>query len=243
MTPASLCLAIESATPVASVALLRGERVLAEEQGPSGQHHSENLLPMVDRALTASGLSLSDLDFFAISIGPGAFTSLRIGLATLKGLAFGRDQLVVPVSTLQALALTGMRAGRLESSLPVVPVLDARRGEVYAAAYDRDELARAEAVERLPSSVYSADDLMSALPDGGQLIGGGAEVVLSAGLSASAAHFSRETAGVTVPDAVSVGLLGQASMAVGQGVAVDSLVPRYVRRAEAEALRISRPLE
>ena len=121
----ALCLAIESATPAASVALMRDETVLAEEQGPSGQHHSENLLPMVDRVLTGSGVSLPDLDFFAISIGPGAFTSLRIGLATLKGLAFGRDQRVAPVSTLQALALSARRAGRVEGSLPVVPMLDA----------------------------------------------------------------------------------------------------------------------
>ena len=67
--------------------------------------------------------------------------------------------------------------------------------------------------------------------------------MLSAGLLASSTPFSREEGGFTVPDAVSVGLLGQASMAAGQGVTADSLVPRYVRRAEAEAQRISRPLE
>lgn len=238
-----MCLAIESATPVASVALMSGDRILALEQGPPGQHHSENLLPMIDRSLEAAGLSLPDVEFFAISIGPGAFTSLRIGLATLKGLAFGRDQRVAPVPTLQALALSAERAGRLEGARVAVPMLDARRGEVYAAAYAVDELTRPQATERLMSSVYSAEELKRGLPEGGQLIGPGAEVVWSLGLSEATGLFSRESGEASLPNAVAVGLLGQAWIEAGQGEAADSLVPRYVRRAEAEAQRIASPVE
>lgn len=243
MTSHAVCLAIESATPVASVALMREDRVLIQEEGPSGQHHSENLLPMIDRCLLTSDLSLADVDFFAISIGPGAFTSLRIGLATLKGLAFGRDQLVAPISTLQALALSAQREGRLEGDRPVVPLLDARRGEVYAAAYAVDQLNEPQPAERLASSVYSPENLIRALPEGAQWVGPGVEVIGSLGASEPPGLFSRESGEPSLPNAVSVGLLGRARLEAGQAVTADSLVPRYVRRAEAEAQRISRPLE
>ena len=244
MSSLGLCLAIESATPMASVALLNEGTVLAQEQGPPGQHHSENLLPMVDRALLAADVGLSEVDCFAISIGPGAFTSLRIGLATLKGLAFGRDQPVAAVSTLQALALSAKRAGRIEGGGPIiVPMLDARRGEVYAAAYDEDSLSQAEAVEVLPSSVYSAAALVGALPKGGLFVGEGAAVVASSDVALDTDRFSVESGQPSVPHAVAVAILGRACIEAGRGVLADSLVPRYVRRAQAEAQRTSRALE
>ena len=243
MSSLALCLAIESATPMASVALCNEGTVLAQEQGPPGQHHSENLLPMVDRALLAADVGLSEVDCFAISIGPGAFTSLRIGLATLKGLAFGRDQPVAAVSTLQALALSAKRAGRIEGQGPIVPMLDARRGEVYAAAYEEESLSEAEAVEVLPSSVYSAAALVRALPKGGLFVGEGAAVVTSSDVALDRGRFSVESGQPSVPNAVAVAILGRACIEAGRGVLADSLVPRYVRRAEAEAQRTSRAVE
>lgn len=228
---------------MASVALCNEGTVLAQEQGPPGQHHSENLLPMVDRALLAADVGLSEVDFFAISIGPGAFTSLRIGLATLKGLAFGRDQPVAAVSTLQALALSAKRAGRIEGRGPIVPMLDARRGEVYAAAYEEESLSEAEAIEVLPSSVYSAAALVRALPKGGLFVGEGAAVVTSSDVALDRGRFSVESGQPSVPHAVAVAILGRACIEAGRGVLADSLVPRYVRRAEAEAQRTSRALE
>ena len=243
MSSSALCLAIESATPTASVALLNEGTVLAQEEGPRGQHHSENLLPMVDRALSAAQVALPEVDCFAISIGPGAFTSLRIGLATLKGLAFGREQPVAAVPTLQALALSARLSGRVEGARLIVPVLDAARGEVYAAAYEEGGLLETEAVEVLPSSVYSAEALVRALPQGGLLVGEGADVVSSSDVARESGRFLVESGPPTVPQAVAVGVLGSARIEAGQGVLADSLVPRYVRRAQAEAQRTSRALE
>jgi len=228
---------------MASVALLNEGTVLAQEQGPPGQHHSENLLPMVDRTLLAADVVLPEVDCFSISIGPGAFTSLRIGLATLKGLAFGRDQPVAAVSTLQALALSAKRAGRIKGGGPIVPMLDARRGEVYAAAYEEDSLLEAEPVEVLPSSVYSAADLVRALPEGGLFVGEGASVVASSDVALDTDRFSVELGQPSVPNAVAVAIIGRAYLEAGRGGSADSLVPRYVRRAEAEAQRTARALE
>ena len=83
----------------------------------------------------------------SVSIGPGSFTGLRVGLATVKGLAFGTDRSVAPVSTLAALARNG-----LGEALPVAPLLDARRGEVYAAAYAAGDAGEEPIRRRSPGS-------------------------------------------------------------------------------------------
>ncbi|MCS5637186.1 MAG: tRNA (adenosine(37)-N6)-threonylcarbamoyltransferase complex dimerization subunit type 1 TsaB [Myxococcota bacterium] len=240
-----LCLALETATATASVALLRGSRVLARASGPDGQHHSETLLPMIDEALASAGAGLADVGAFAVSIGPGAFTSLRIGLATLKGLAFASPCPAVAVSTLQALALTAERAHPGPAGGVTVPVLDARRGEVYAGAYANADLAGSLAALApvAPESVYAAAALALALPQGGRLVGEGASVVAEWLLADAAGPWSVEAGPPSVPDAVAVGLLGLARLSAGGGGPVAELVPHYLRRAEAEATRIAEPLE
>ena len=118
----SLLLALETATRVMSVALLEGERVVAEISSDDQRVHSERLLPAIDRLFELAGASLTEVGAFAVSIGPGSFTGLRIGLATLKAFAFDEARPVAPVSTLAALcaAAAGARG-------PVVALLDARR--------------------------------------------------------------------------------------------------------------------
>ncbi|HIG00455.1 MAG TPA: tRNA (adenosine(37)-N6)-threonylcarbamoyltransferase complex dimerization subunit type 1 TsaB [Myxococcales bacterium] len=240
-----LCLALETATATASVALLRGERVLAVDQSPDGQHHSETLLPMIDGILSAGGYRLEAIDLFAVSIGPGAFTSLRIGLATLKGLAFGSARPAVAVSTLQALALTACRALPALAPGMLVPTLDARRGEVYAAAYSRAALAGdlGALTPRVAESVYGPGELARALPEGGTLVGEGARVVAPELIAGEPGGWRVDYASPGVPDAVAVGLLGLAGAAQGRGCPAGDLVPRYVRRAEAEVTRTAQSLE
>lgn len=239
-----LCLALETATATASVALLRGSAELGLLRGSEGQHHCETLLPMIDELLGAEGVRLDDLDLFAVSIGPGAFTSLRIGLATLKGLAFGGDQPAVAVSTLEALALSACRALPEPPVGYLVPVLDARRGEVYAAAYEAPAGSAAGLGEPvMPASVYAAAELAQALPQGGCLVGEGAAVVAPELLAQPGGPWRSESRAPEVPDAVAVGLLGLAHFASGQARPAGELVPRYVRRAEAEVTRTAERLE
>ena len=241
-----LCLALETATATASVALLRGQAEVESRRSPPGQHHSETLLPMIDELLAAGGYRLDDIGLFALSIGPGAFTSLRIGLATLKGLAFGSERPAVAVSTLEALALAARRALPDPPEGLIVPALDARRGEVYAAAYAGESLAAPDpdgAGKVLPESVYSPEELGRALPQGGCLVGEGAGLVAPALIDHAPQRWRIEPRAPGVPDAVDVGLLGLAGLAAGRSCSAAQLVPRYVRRAEAEVTRTSERLE
>jgi tRNA threonylcarbamoyladenosine biosynthesis protein TsaB len=126
-------LGIETATSIASVAIVAADQIVAERALPMSGSHARTLLPLIDAALAAADLELRDLDLLAVSIGPGSFTGLRIGLSVAKGLALATGLPIVGVPTLAAYARhASPRAGLL------CPVLDARKGEVYAAAFRGD---------------------------------------------------------------------------------------------------------
>lgn len=123
-------LAIDTSTLSGSVALCDGAALVAEEELGSGVTHSERLLSAIDHLLAASRWDKNEIEAIAVAIGPGSFTGLRIGLATAKGLALGLGLPIAGASSLLTLAYNGRLA-----EATVVPVIDARRGEVYAAAY------------------------------------------------------------------------------------------------------------
>jgi len=198
--------------------------------GAPGRSGAESLLPGIDAVLREASLALGDIEGFAVSIGPGSFTGLRVGLATVKGLCFGNERPVAAVPTLAALG-----AGAADDGLPVVGLLDAQRGEVYAALF------RFPGPEALPEEgepalgVYTPDALAARLPERCHLVGeglgvcgerlrelGGPGVVLGAPRAARA---------------FDVGRLGRRMLARGEGMAAADLVPRYVRRAQAEVDR------
>lgn len=215
-----LILALETATSDVSAAILRGEQLVEERRAPTGPT-AKTLLPCIDALLSQTGVDASELDAFVVSIGPGSFTSLRVGAATAKGLAFGTDRPIAAVPTLRALA---------EQAEPttgtVVSMLDARRGEVYAAAYSGDASRR----PLLAEGVYRPEQLCAQLRAPLVLVGDGIDVaapMLIEKLGAVECRDSPASAGC-------VGRLGARMLARGQGTAAQDLVPRYVRRAEAE---------
>lgn len=151
-------LAFESSAVAASVAIMRDGRLLAESACNRGNTHSETLLPMAENLLDRCGLSTADVDLFAVSVGPGSFTGVRIGVATVKGLAFGKGKPCVGVSTLEALAenLSVVPNAR------ICPVMNARRDQVYTALFRNTE----HGLERLlPDSAISVSELEAALAD------------------------------------------------------------------------------
>jgi tRNA threonylcarbamoyladenosine biosynthesis protein TsaB len=228
-----LLLALESATAFASVALLRGEALLGELTTTGARPHSERLLPAVDRVLAGAGVTLAEVGAFAVSIGPGSFTGLRIGVATLKGLAFGDASPVAAVPTLEALAAS---AGGAQ---PVLACLDARRGEVYAAVYAASGASR---VPLVAEGVFTPAELARGVPRPCTLVGcPGEEAVLEAVRAALGAGVT--LAPLEPPRALHVGRLGRVLLARGETVAASELVPRYLRRAEAEARRTGERLE
>lgn len=235
----ALLLAVESSSSTPGVALLRGEEVVAEVEGAPGRHGAESLLPGIDAALSRAGACLDDVEAFAVSIGPGSFTGLRVGVATVKGLAFASGKPVAAVSTLAALARAA--AGCAEPKAPVVALLDARRGEVYAAGWRVEEPGRRVLPAAPAEGVYAPEELAAVLPAGALLVGEGVGVC-GERLRVLAPRPLRLGPGLA-PRARDVGALGRLTLAAGGGVAAADLVPRYLRRAEAEVKRTGQRFE
>ena len=128
-----LCLALECSAKSASTALVKDGQLLSQYYQNSGLTHSRTLLPMVKDILTNCELSLDDIDTIAVSHGPGSFTGLRIGIATVKGLCWGRDIPCRGVSTLEAMAYNLIQNKGL-----ICCVMDARRNQVYNALFLSD---------------------------------------------------------------------------------------------------------
>lgn len=126
-------LALDSTAKTASVCICDGEQLISVYSVNAGLNHSETLLPMVENALKTAQMTIEDIEMFAISVGPGSFTGVRIGVSLVKGLAFGKNVPCVGVSTIEALAynLKGFEGY-------VVPVMDARRDQVYNAVFYSD---------------------------------------------------------------------------------------------------------
>ncbi len=123
-------LAVDTATKSCSVAIVEKESIIAETTLFIEQTHSKHLMEMIDTALNLSGLTVSELDGFAVTKGPGSFTGLRIGISSIKGFAMASGKPVVGVSSLDSLAMQCCF-----SSYLVSPLLDARKGEVYFSRY------------------------------------------------------------------------------------------------------------
>ena len=168
-----LTLAFESSAKAASVALCDGGTLIAQSTQICGQTHSVTLLPMAQDLLKNAGKTLEDVELFAVAHGPGSFTGIRIGVSTVKGLAWGCDKPAVGVSTLEAMAWNGVAFGEGEL---LCCVMDARRSQVYNALFTVQN----GRPERLcPDRAISLEELAGELEQLGRtahLIGDGTEV-------------------------------------------------------------------
>ncbi len=160
-------LAIESAALSAGAAVLSGEKLLSEEFVNCGLTHSQTLLPLIDKALSSAGKKIEEMDAIAVSAGPGSFTGVRIGMGTAKGLALGAGKPMILVPTLLALA---ENVSTFEGI--IVPMMDARRGEVYTAVY---ESRGGVLTEAKPMCAMAVDALLPSL-DTAIFVGDGASV-------------------------------------------------------------------
>ena len=123
-------LAMDSSGNVASVALLEEDKIIGEYSTNHKKTHSQTLLPMLDTMLEELGITLEEVDAFTIAAGPGSFTGLRIGAATVKGLAYALQKPIISIPTVEGLAFN--LAG---TDAYVVPLMDARRAQVYTGVY------------------------------------------------------------------------------------------------------------
>jgi tRNA threonylcarbamoyladenosine biosynthesis protein TsaB len=214
-------LAIETSSELASCALLRGGAV--HSSGSSGvRTHSQAILPMVQSLLAEAGIALADCDAIAYGCGPGSFTGVRTACGIAQGLAFGAGLPVVPVVTLEAMAL----ACRQDTgAADVLAVLDARMGEVYWAQYRFDAAAGVAEPAAVLAPALSAPD--AAQPSG-------AVTACGNGLSAYAAAFEGQAFAAAaradiMPHALQVGQLARIAFAAGRFVSAAQAQPLYLR--------------
>jgi len=144
-----ITLALDSSTLGGSVALVSAGQVLGCKTGDATQPHSERLPDDVLTLLVTHKITLTEVDLFAVCVGPGSFTGLRVGLATIKAMALVNRRRIVPISTLEARAHVGLRS--MESQSPpalIVPWMNAHRGEVFASVYAVHEQRRLVELEQ-----------------------------------------------------------------------------------------------
>lgn len=223
-----IVLSVDSATESASCAILEENRLLGEINFNYKKQHSILLMTMVEQLLTNLALNINDIDGFVVSKGPGSFTGLRIGIATIKGLSQGTGKPFLGVSSLDALAYNMAFTTGI-----ICPILDALRGNVYTALYKF----KGDKLEKISDYlVISIEELITRLKEKEEpctFIG-------------DAIHIFKDTLIEALPEvgfapvhlnlvrASALGELGLAALALGEQDDINSFAPLYLRKSQAE---------
>lgn len=220
-------LALDSTAKTSSVAVLEDEKLLGLFSANIQNTHSETLLPMVKSLLDSLKLTNDDIDAYAFSEGPGSFTGVRIGAATIKGLAFGRNKPCVGVSTIEALY-----ENLADKEGIVCPIMNARRGQVYTGAFLNGK-------RILDDTCMMLDDLIPMLEEYGKPIyfnGDGYDLVLGRDIK----NFKETPELLRYQNAYSVGSLAVRKIKEGNYTTDESLRVEYLRKPQAEREREER---
>ena len=220
-----LILALDSTAQVGSVALCEDEKLIAEYTLNTGHTHSETLLPMVESILKIGGYTVDDVDLFVCTAGPGSFTGVRIGAATVKGIAFGKDKPCIGVSTLEALALNGVALDGI-----LCPCMNARRNQVYNALFRCDGKGslerlcpdRAIGVEELEEELKGYGEPVRICGDGAFLLTGKYEYVPEP---------------LIHQNGYSVAMCALKAFKEGRFTSDEAIAPTYLRPSQAERTR------
>ncbi len=229
-----LLLAFETSAKACSVALVRDGKLLAENYQNSGLTHSQTLLSMAQATLHACGLRPQEVEAVAVAAGPGSFTGVRIGVAAAKGFAWGLEIPCVGVSTLEAMA---ENAGVLQGT--VVPVMDARRSQVYNALFQAKDGVltriapdRALSLEELGAELSLCDAPVCLIGDGSTLTWQALKDTVP-GLILPPEHRMHQRA-------AGVALVGERMLRSGAACDGATLLPNYLRLSQAERERLER---
>lgn len=233
-----LVLAVESATDTAGVAVADDGGVVASATASRRRRHGESIAPAIEFVCARAGIVPAQLDAVAVDVGPGLFTGLRVGVATAKGLGFA---LGVPVVEMTSLELLAFDMARRSSAMNdpgravLLPVVDARRGQLFAARFRLGAGAGATAPEqegedRVVGPEQLAEDIRTIVAEGGQ--------VLCAGDGAARYAESLQDAGasllpaVVAPDPAILAVVGLTRAAAGAGRDAAKVTARYLRPAD-----------
>lgn len=221
-------LALDTSSAAGSAALVRGGAVIVERAGDGSRTHGQRLPRELMDVLRDGGAALADVDGFGIAIGPGSFTGLRVGIATMQGLALARRKPLAPISTFEALAFLARG-----SASPIAVWIDAHRGQVFATLYAADgRTVLAPPTSLTPAATLDAwTDVMGTARV--QFAGDGA-VRYATAIHERLADRAR-LPGDAPPVAGAIGVLAAADP--GRAVAPHAVVPLYVRRPDVELAR------
>jgi tRNA threonylcarbamoyladenosine biosynthesis protein TsaB len=224
-------LGIETSGIATGVALIRGDGIFFESVRLMQASHNEMLLSVIADALNAAGIRPAGLGGLGVTIGPGMFTSLRVGLSTAKGLAVAHATPIKGIGTLQALA-----ASADSTQGPVLALVDARKSQVYAALFDGETVV-------IPPAVFTPEELVATLRQAGlkpgplMLAGNGSAICKPL---LRAAGIDVRPTNVAGPSPVVVARLAAQSLAAGISDDIETLEPLYLRRTDAELSREAR---
>ncbi len=218
-----IVLAMDTSGPVAEVALRAGGERFATASLRGAAHHSETLIATLDTLLARLGVAVSDIDLFACTVGPGSFTGLRIGLATVLGLAEATRKPAIGIPTLEAIAF-----GYLNGRWPVAACLDAKRAQIYAQTFRGrgDESDPVDEPRAWPPAEFAASLIEPTL-----VVGDGADAYRDVLRDASNGHAVPVPPGLCYHPAESAAILAEHRAATGAALA--PLVPLYVRSWDA----------
>ncbi len=226
-------LAIDSSGLTATVAVLEDEKLLAEYTVNYKKTHSQTLVPMLEDIRSMTELDLGTIDAIAVAKGPGSFTGLRIGSATAKGLGMALSKPVIPVSTLDALAMNVWGSDKL-----VCPIMDARREQVYTGLYRFDNGELVTVKEACAISVEELKDILNEMGDEVLFLGDGVPVyrdkldeTLTVAHGYAPAHMSRQRAGA-------LAVLAGKYYKEGRIETAAEHKPEYLRLSQAERERL-----
>ncbi len=218
--------AVDTSTSSCSVAIIKNQNILCEDSRTDGRTHSVNLMDMVSDLFDRSKLSPRDLFGFAVSVGPGTFTGLRIGISTVKGMAYSLGIPVVGINSLDALAFPLRNSNR-----PIVSMIDARRGEVYYACYNFNN-------GRISSSVIynvaSPEKVISEISSNTILVGSGAVVFASVFKDYCKTIKILQGDRYNRRKASSVAFLSVDKFIYGKLDKIDTVVPYYIRKSDVQ---------
>lgn len=219
-------LAVDTATTSCSVAVFDNETMLSESTLVRQQTHSKHLMEMIDYVVGLAGIATTELDGFAVTIGPGTFTGLRIGLSSIKGLAMASRKPVVGVSSLDALAMQATPTFYL-----ICPLIDARRGEVY---FSRYRFHKGRLNKEMDDAVLSPEDVVENVTEPCVFVGNGALTYRKTmqNLVDKELYFSPSYQSVI--RASTVAHLSMSKFKSGETNDVGMLVPHYIRIPDAE---------
>lgn len=221
-------LSVDSSTAVATVALLSDSGVLGEYTLNDKKQHSVLILPMIERLLNDNNLTIKDMDGFVVSEGPGSFTGLRIGLATIKGMSFGTNKPFISISNLDGLAYNVINFNGI-----ICPVMDALRGNVYTALYRNNN----GKLERLSEYlIISLEELSSLLKEYNEpvLFIGDGTIKYKVELKDLKKEVVFPPLHLNYTRASSLGELGLAKLLNGEKDDINDSTPLYLRKSQAE---------